>query len=265
MLKCCDKWPIDFSHHFALSGHSYTSTLDHFFQSESISKYIKEADVLHLPSNTSDHCPIALSILKCSHQNAELRCNKKQKLTGVRLVKEQIATLENNLRMKSIPTSKQHCQHVHCHNANHHYESDDFMTEIIPTIKSTAEKCLPSSRGKCDKKKTGIPNWNGEIQPLKEKAVFWHAAWHSAGRPINTELHRVMKTNRNIYHLYIRKNRRMVDMFKKNALVNACINNKGDIFDVIKNQRSAASTVSTMINGITSDAETNFANTYEAI
>ena len=57
----------------------------------------------------------------------------------------------------------------------------------------------------------------------------------------------------------------MVDMFKKNALLNACINNKGDIFDVIKKQRSAASTVSTMIDGITSDVETYFANTYRKL
>ena len=97
------------------------------------------------------------------------------------------------------------------------------MIEIVQTIKSTAEKCLPSSRGKCDKEKTGIPNWNDEIQPLNEKAMFWHAVWQSAGRPINTELHRVMKRTRNIYRLYIRKNRRMVDMFKKNALLNAFI------------------------------------------
>ena len=31
LLKCWDKWPIDFSHE--LSGHSYTSIRDHFFRS----------------------------------------------------------------------------------------------------------------------------------------------------------------------------------------------------------------------------------------
>ena len=54
-------------------------------------------------------------------------------------------------------------------------------------------------------------------------------------------------------------------MVKKNALLNACINNKGDIFDVIKKQRIAGSTVSTMIDGITSDVETYFANTYRKL
>ena len=89
----------------------------------------------------------------------------------------------------------QHCLDVHCHNADHHYESDDYLNVILQTIKSTAEKCLPSSRGTCDKKKIGIPNWNDEIKPFKEKAMCWHAVWQSAGRPINTVLHRVMKKN----------------------------------------------------------------------
>ena len=44
LLKWWDKWPIDFSHHGELSGHSYTSILDNFFLSENISKYIKDAE-----------------------------------------------------------------------------------------------------------------------------------------------------------------------------------------------------------------------------
>ena len=244
--------------------------MDHFFLSESISKYIKEADVLHLPSNTSDHCPIYCTInTKMLPKKCRSPVQHKPKANWNNASNEQrvnyIATLENNLRLKSIPMSMQHCQDVHCHNANHHNESDDFMIEILQTLKSTAEKCLPSSRGKFDNKKTLIHNWNEEIQPLKEKAMFWHAVWQSAGRPINTELHRVMKRTRNIYHLYIKKNKRMVDTFKKNALLNACINNKGDIFDVIKKQRRAAPTVSTMIDGMTSDVETHFAKTYRKL
>ena len=130
MLKCWDKWPIAFSHHFELSGHSYTSTLDHFFLSESISRDIKEADVLHLPSNTSDHCPIYCSInTKMLPSKCRTPMQQKPKANWDKASDEQrvnyIATLENNLRMESIPTSRQHCQDVHCHNANHHYESDD--------------------------------------------------------------------------------------------------------------------------------------------
>ena len=90
-------------------------------------------------------------------------------------------------------------------------------------------------------------------------AVSWQANQHCAASCNE-------KNQKHFPPIYIRKNRRMVDTFKKNTLLNACTNNKSDIFvDVIKKQRSVAPTVSTVIDGITSDVETHFANTYRMI
>ena len=52
------KFQIDYTHVLETSGRTYTSTLDRFFWSEKITGCVKEADVLHLLSNTSDHCPV---------------------------------------------------------------------------------------------------------------------------------------------------------------------------------------------------------------
>ena len=104
-----------------------------------------------------------------------------------------------------------------------------------------------------------------EIQPYKEKALFWHAIWQSAGRPINTELHRIMKRTRNVYHLHIRKNKKMAQTLKRNALLEACISDKDDIFEVIKAQRKAAHTVSTMIDGVNTNIKSHFANIYKQL
>ena len=41
--------------------------------------------------------------------------------------------------------------------------------------------------------KHGITKWRGEIVPFRDKALFWHSVWQSAGRPLNTELHKIMK------------------------------------------------------------------------
>ena len=62
LVKSWDKFAIDFTHLFDIENHSYTSILDHFFWSENISNNILLADVLHLPNNLSDHCPIYCSI-----------------------------------------------------------------------------------------------------------------------------------------------------------------------------------------------------------
>ena len=40
----------------------------------------------------------------------------------------------------------------------------------------------------------------------------------------------------NVYHLHIRKNKRLLDRVKRNALLTACLENKTDLFDTIKNK-----------------------------
>ena len=51
----------------------------------------------------------------------------------------------------------------------------------------------------------------------------------------------------------------MNDIIKKNRLLNACINNNGDIFDEIKKLRKAPPTVPTMIDGVSYKIESHFA------
>ena len=57
----------------------------------------------------------------------------------------------------------------------------------------------------------------------------------------------------------------MVDIVKKNNLLNACFNNKGDIFEEIKKIRKAPPTVSTMIDGVTNKVESHFADIYKQL
>ena len=62
LVKAWDKFPIDFTHSMELENKTYTSTLDHFFWRENLSNSVSSADVLHIPENTSDHCPIFCKI-----------------------------------------------------------------------------------------------------------------------------------------------------------------------------------------------------------
>ena len=71
-----------------------------------------------------------------------------------------------------------------------------------------------------------------------------------------------MKRTRNVYHLQIRKQRRMADILKKNALLNACINDKGDIFSEIKKLRKTSQSCSATIDGVDNRIEDEFANIY---
>ena len=68
-----------------------------------------------------------------------------------------------------------------------------------------------------------------------------------AGRPLNCELHSLMKKTRNLYHLHIRKNKRMMDNIKRDDLLNCCLNETGNIFDEVKNPKKCHQTFVTSI------------------
>ena len=123
----------------------------------------------------------------------------------------------------------------------------------------SATESLPSTGSKSRRQKPLIMSWKEEIEPFRDKAIFWNCVWKSAGRPINTELHKVMKRARNVYHLQIRKSRRAADLLKKNALLEACISDRGDIFKEIRKLRKAPPTLSETIDGVTSNVESHFA------
>ena len=146
------------------------------------------------------------------------------------------------------------------------HDCDKFLVEVLDSIKLFAASCLPSpSISKIQTKKSSIFRWNEDVQPFKDNAMFWHSIWLSAGRPINTVLHQIMKKTGNVYHYQIRKNRRIAECIRKNTILDACINDKGDIFKEIRKLRKPAPAVSSMIDGVTNNLETHFANVYEKL
>ena len=42
-----------------------------------------------------------------------------------------------------------------------------------------------------------IPGWQEFVEPFQDKAYFWHSVWISAGKPLNTESHKLMKNTKN--------------------------------------------------------------------
>ena len=263
LVKSWDKFAIDFTHLFDIEDHSYTPILDHFFWSENISNNILLADVLHLPNNLSDHCPIYCSInVNNLHSKCRIPITPKSKPSWKKATSDQKEnyhhTLDHCLRQLVVPRCIEHCHDVHCHDEN-------LLMEMLRTIQSTADTCLPSSETKDNRNKQQIACWREEVQPFKDTAMSWHSIWLSAGRPINTELHIIMERTRNIYHFQIRKNKKMADTLKKNALLDACINNNGDIFQEIKKQRRVAPTVSNIIDGVTGNVESHFASIFKQL
>ena len=128
-----------------------------------------------------------------------------------------ITLLDERFRSLEVPDDVDCCRDVNC-GSEYHIEEIDFLMCILNTIKSTADDCLPYTKKKVGNvKKTPIAFWRDEVQLPKDKSRFWHSVWISAGKPINTELHRIMKKTRNAYHFQIRKNKKLTEKFEKES------------------------------------------------
>ena len=266
MIKSWDRYSVDFTHTFEMNDHCYTSTLDHFFWSENIIEDVIEVDVLHMPGNTSDHCQIYCKMNITGLQTtSQQECKTSRKINWNKASEEERDAYRTNLEhlFKSIqsPPGIRHCQNSHCNDKIHLSDCDNILYDILQSINHSAIKCLPVTQSG-GKMKHGITKWREEIVPFRDKALFWHSVWQSAGRPLNTELHKIMKKNRNLYHFQIRKNKKMTEILKRNTLLDACINNNGNIFDIIRKQRQTTPSVPGMIDGNSVNTETHFAKLY---
>ena len=81
---------------------------------------------------------------------------------------------------------------------------DWLTTEILDAIQSAAEETIPcpkAAESSSNKRAKITPGFNERVKHHKDTALFRHSIWKSAGRPINTELHNIMKKTRNVYHM----------------------------------------------------------------
>ena len=113
--------------------------------------------------------------------------------------------------------------------------------------------------------KPKIPNWSEDIEPFRENAHFWHSVWISAGKPINCQLHGIMKRTRNRFHLLIRKKKRLLERVKRDEMLAACLANDSSIFDAIKRKRKCKQVIPSVIDGHDKDIPEYLASKYEKL
>ena len=194
-----------------------------------------------------------------------------QKPSWKRATKEQKENFPTMLNEKlssfSMPDAILNCKDVHCRDADHCDQADAFIQEVLKAVEEAAEETLPtpqqpkslSSQAKL------VPGWKAFVKPFRDKAFFWHQVWTSAGKPLNTTLHKIMKKTRNVFHFQYRKCKKAEEMITKNKLLDACINGNGDIFKELKNLRKAKPAVATSMDGVTDNIPGHFRGIFKDI
>ena len=132
-----------------------------------------------------------------------------------------------------------HCNNPTCSDPDHLGDLDNMYTFVIDSIDSSVNHNIPLSNNVNNTRDSVIPGWSDYVKPFREDAKFWHAIWVSLGRPLNCEVHRVMKHTRNLYHYSVRKvkkNREKIE--QDNMLVSFLDGKVNNLIKKLKSQRS---------------------------
>ena len=137
------------------------------------------------------------------------------------------------------------CEDVHCKDDEHIRTTDDLIISVLESVDKASQESLHQPSCQSNTSKVPIPGWSESVKHFKDEAYFWHKVWQSAGRALHTELHRIMKRCRNIYHYQIRKCKKAENSIRRNKLLDACLNGNGDVFKEIKALRKSKPVVAT--------------------
>ena len=249
-----DAWKqfdVDYTHEFENDGVTYFSTIDHIVWNNGLEKRVKTAGVLHRVGNTSDHIPIYCDIqLSSSYENKSTESRRKTvnthafEETDWQKFNEE---LDYRLTKVQVPECIE-CKDVHCKSVHHRKQIDDYTQDVLDTI-DLAIKGVASTKRQNHTAAKVVPGWSDLVKPFCDDAKFWHAIWTSANKPLNTELHHIMKRTRNRYHYALRKCKRAAEHIKRDKLVKSCATTGNDIFDELRKLRHVQEDPPSIIDG----------------
>ena len=228
-----DIFKADFSHISDVNEECTVSPIDHYFWNDTVTDLVSECGILHLMENNSDHCPIYCKMVvdtvvkdvedefkRHGSKPSWKRASNEEKELFTSILTQDL----NNVRLLDI-----NCSNVHCRDLRHLDAADEYLNEIVNAIENACEIALPKPNRKESKDsnihKKAIAGWNDEVESYQKNALFWFAVWSSAGKPLNCQLHCIMKRTRKTFHLILRKCRKSCDKVKSNKLLEACLNN----------------------------------------
>ena len=266
-----ERFQVDFTCTYEREGKTFMSTLDHFFLNEQLMSNVEDAGVIHHPDNTSDHEPV-YCIFKSIiiTQSVTTAAPSQPRPVWKRATREEKEfysyLLDTRLSNVMVPVQVSECRDLHCTDTEHLEAIDWFTAEVMEAIQTAAETALPCPRPGGGKDKLKVtPGFNENVKPFKEKAYFWHQVWKSAGCPMNTELHSIMKKSRNKYHMEYKKCQKSEQTIKKSKLLDACLNGNGELFKEIKSMRRCKPKVADSIDGVHENLPDYFSNIYKEL
>ena len=115
----------------------------------------------------------------------------------INMYKERANALLCNIE---LPVNALYCDNPECNEECHKEAIDRFCNDIITSLVDAADDTIPKHVHKTRHK----PMWKQLVEPERDKAMFWHSIWCSAGRPATGVLADIRRRTRSLYHKAIR-------------------------------------------------------------
>ena len=228
-----------------------TSVIDHFIIHQNGLNSVRDAKVIHLGDNLSCHEPIYM----CISANIIVDINTEtpvQNGSNVSAPNWRKTSQENLLYYRNDLSSKLNncnftpgiiCNNPMCSSIDHHHDIDVYCDYILNSIDSAVNSHIPSCSAPVNNHVK--PGWSEFVKPFKDDARFWYSIWISLRKPINCEVHRVMKHTRNAYHYAVRRMKNNESHIKQNNMLNSLVNHKvPNLIKELKSQRTGYKSVS---------------------
>ncbi|KAI3385219.1 hypothetical protein SNEBB_001120, partial [Seison nebaliae] len=229
------------------------SLIDYFFISESMFGFVEDFKILNDAVNLSQHFPIAVDI----KIDMKVVKNKVDNL-GVLLdwdkatdqhISRYKHLLSAQLNLISIPDRILTCSNFNC--AEHCDEILKLFNLVVKITRICGELAIP-------KKKVGMsrgkPGWTEFVEPFREKSIFWHGVWKSAGSPNQGQLYNLRRFTRSKYHWAIKHIKKNADYLLKCKTANF-LKHKSftDFWRTIRKMKATGSHLSCVVDGKVTD------------
>ena len=236
-----------------------TSVIDHFIVHQNGLNSIKEAQAIHLGDNLSCHEPIYMCINiditvdnsttvipSADRSNVSTPNWRKASQDNLSSYRHDLSSKLNNCNF----TPGISCNNPMCSNSDHHHNIDEYCEFVLNSIDSSVNSHIPPCNAHANKHVK--PGWSEFVKPYRDDARFWYSIWLSLGKPLNCEIHNVMKHTRNVYHYAVRRIKKNEAQIKQDNMFNSLTEHKvPNLIKQLKSQRSGYKSVNaSKIDGI---------------
>lgn len=256
----CDE-SKDVSHTYRSVDGQYFSHIDHIIASLNMKDEMKCCQIVDCVDNFSDHVALSctwavpVTFVTSATCDPSPQCKWSKATSGD--IENYKNLLDDQLANICIPGDLLLCKDFNCN--VHNDVISKLYTDIVDACIKAGENSIPQSSNTSKKKK--IPGWSDSVEPLRQRALMWHAIWQGQGSPREGHIAAIMRSTRALYHKEI-KNVKRNEKYLRNIKMAECVNNNSsrDLWEEVKRMKPNAKTIPSKIDNVTGDK--NIANLF---